>query len=102
MQEHEVFSALCLLSSTKDHFIETKSNWETTCSVFAKLLKTYSVNLKTTKLLKYYNINEVDVFQRSSYENISKYATEPLDVIFNDWYFWIFNSLSFKYLVSVF
>lgn len=80
MQEHEVFSALCLLSSTKDHFIETKSNWETTCSVFAKLLKTYS---------------------RSSYENISKYATEPLDVIFNDWYFWIFDSLSFKYLVKI-
>lgn len=45
MKEHEVFSALCYLSSTKDHLIETKINWDMACSVFIKLIKIYCVNL---------------------------------------------------------
>ena len=43
MQEHEVFAALCFMSSSKDHLIESKSSWETTCSVFTRLLKNYCV-----------------------------------------------------------
>ncbi len=55
MKEHEVFAALCYLSSTKDHLIETKTNWESACSVFTNLIKIYCViislgtlNLKLT------------------------------------------------------
>lgn len=44
MQEHEVFSALCVMSSSKDHFLESKSSWETSTAVFIKLLKTYCVS----------------------------------------------------------
>ena len=43
MQEHEVFAALCVMSSSKDHFLESKSSWETSTAVFIKLLKTYCV-----------------------------------------------------------
>ena len=81
MQEHEVFSILCILSSSKEHLIETKANWETSCLVFKKLMKTYS---------------------KSSYDTIVKYASEPIEKIVNDWYFWIFDSLSFNHLVSFF
>lgn len=45
MQEHEVFAALCYMSSTKEHLIESRSSWETTCSVFTRLVKTYAVHL---------------------------------------------------------
>ena len=45
MQEHEVFAALCFMSSTKDHLIESKSSWDTSCSVFIRLLKNYCVCL---------------------------------------------------------
>lgn len=44
MQEHEVFAALCIMSASKDHFIESKSSWETSSAVFTKLLKTYCVS----------------------------------------------------------
>lgn len=43
MQEHEVFASLCYMSSTKEHLIESKNCWDTTCSVFTKLLKNYCV-----------------------------------------------------------
>lgn len=45
MQEHEVFAALCFMSSTKEHLIESKASWDTTCSVFTRLLKNYCVNI---------------------------------------------------------
>lgn len=80
MKEHEVFGALCLMSSTKEHLIESKSSWDATCSVFSRLLKSYS---------------------KTSYEIISKYATDSLDSIFNEWYWWIFDCLSFEYLVKI-
>lgn len=44
MQEHEVFAALCVMSASKDHFLESKSSWETSTAVFVKLLKTYCVS----------------------------------------------------------
>ncbi|RNA23566.1 TBC1 domain family member 24 isoform X1 [Brachionus plicatilis] len=43
MQEHEVFASLCYMSSSKEHLIESKTCWDTTCSVFTKLLKNYCV-----------------------------------------------------------
>ncbi len=81
MQEHEAFSILCILSSSKEHLIETKANWETSCLVFKKLMKAYT---------------------RSSYDTIIKYSSEPIEKIVNDWYFWIFDSLPFSYIVGVF
>jgi hypothetical protein len=80
MKEHEVFGALCLMSSTKEHLIESKSSWDATCSVFSRLLKNYS---------------------KTSYEIITKYATDPLDTIFSEWYWWIFDCLSFEYIVKI-
>lgn len=44
MQEHEVFASLCYMSSSKEHLIESKTCWDTTCSVFTKLLKNYCVS----------------------------------------------------------
>lgn len=38
-------------------------------------------------------------FKKSSYEIITKYATDPLEVIFEQWIWWIFDSLSFDFLV---
>ncbi|RNA23561.1 TBC1 domain family member 24 isoform X4 [Brachionus plicatilis] len=35
------------------------------------------------------------------YETISKYAIVSLDSILNEWYWWIFDSLSFDYLVKI-
>ena len=46
MQEHEVFAALCFMSSTKEHLIESKASWDTACSVFTRLLKSYCVKHK--------------------------------------------------------
>ena len=43
MQEHEVFAALCYMTATKEHFIESKANWDATCYVFARLLKNFCV-----------------------------------------------------------
>jgi hypothetical protein len=43
MQEHEVFAALCMISSTKKHLTESRLSWETNCSVFIRLLKSYCV-----------------------------------------------------------
>jgi hypothetical protein len=43
MQEHEVFAALCAISSTKKHLTESRLSWETNCSVFIRLLKSYCV-----------------------------------------------------------
>jgi hypothetical protein len=45
MQEHEVFAALCFMSSTKEHLIDSKASWDLACSVFTRLLKNYAVNL---------------------------------------------------------
>ena len=80
MQEHEVFAALCFMSSTKEHLIDSKASWDTACSVFTRLLKSYC---------------------KSSYEIISKYATDSLENIFNEWYWWIFDCLSFEYQVKI-
>jgi hypothetical protein len=80
MAEHEVFAALCLMSSSKEHLIESKSAWELNCSVFIRLLKNYC---------------------KSAYDTIGKYATDPPEAIFNEWYWWIFDCLSFEYLVSL-
>ncbi len=49
MQEHEVFAALCFMSSTKDHLIESKTSWDISCSVFIRLLKNYCVSTKMTR-----------------------------------------------------
>ena len=43
MQEHEVFAALCSMSATKEHLIDSKAGWDTACSVFTRLLKSYCV-----------------------------------------------------------
>lgn len=48
MQEHEVFAALCFMSSTKDHLIESKSSWDISCSVFVRLLKNYCVSIRNS------------------------------------------------------
>jgi hypothetical protein len=44
MQEHEVFAALCFMSSTKEHLIDSKASWDTDCLVFTRLLKVYCVS----------------------------------------------------------
>lgn len=49
MQEHEVFSALCFMSSSKEHFIESKAAWDTACSVFIRLAKSYCVSIPSTR-----------------------------------------------------
>ena len=102
MKEHEVFAALCFMSSSKDHLIESKSSWEMTCSVFIRLLKNYCVIKSRNN--NYQNPNIIDFFslflKKPSYEIISKYATDSLETIFNEWYWWIFDCLSFEYLVK--
>jgi len=106
MQEHEVFSALCYLSSTKEHLIETKTNWDVTCSVFMKLIKIYCVSkhyppTPPPNPMSYIINFSFIYFKKSSYDIISKYATDPLDKIFNEWFWWIFDSLSFNYLIRI-
>lgn len=80
MEEHEVYQALVHMSSTKEHLIESKSSWDVTSSVFIRLLKNYC---------------------KSSYDILTKYATDPVEVILSDWYWWIFDCLSFDYLVKI-
>jgi hypothetical protein len=50
MQEHEVFSALCFMSSTKEHLIDSKASWDTACLVFTRLLKVYCVSFSFKQL----------------------------------------------------
>ena len=32
---------------------------------------------------------------------VAKYAVDSLEVIFNEWYWWIFDCLSFEYLIKI-
>jgi hypothetical protein len=54
MAEFEVFEALCYLTSTKNHFIESKSAWHTTNLVFTNLVKKYCVIIVIINLYYYY------------------------------------------------
>ncbi len=55
MQEHEVFSALCFMSSTKEHLIDSKASWDTACLVFTRLLKVYCVSNPVFFCLTHYS-----------------------------------------------
>ena len=45
MREHEVARILCILYSTKDHLMLTRINWNSSCSVFKKLMQKHFVRI---------------------------------------------------------
>lgn len=81
MREHEVARILCILYSTKDHLMLTRINWNSSCSVFKKLMQKHFKN-DMDSLTRHAEVNEVHT-------------------VFHEWYFWIFDSLPFDYLIRI-
>lgn len=81
MQEYEVLKILSILYATKDHLMLTRINWNNSCLVFKKLMQKYF---------------------KSDLDNITRYIeANDIHLVFQDWFFWIFDSLPFDYLIRI-